>query len=152
MVIISRMLAKGLLLPEADRNRESRLTYQQEEILFRCKKEFPNHGKATDGGRWNATVNGVTKWNAAWYSVQGQWGMAIFTWGLVLPGSNHCITYLYSGFVGTKGEVAKKKKKLSISCIYLLMCYQKHCCYLSTTLEDCFKNFNLVTRNDFLED
>lgn len=47
--------------------------------------------------------------------------MAIFTWGLVLPGSDHCITYLYSGFIGTKGEVAKKTHESYQSLSYIFL-------------------------------
>lgn len=154
MVIISRMLTKGLSLPEADRNRERRLMFQQEETVLRCRKDLTVARPWT--GAWqNVTVCGVTEWSAAWYRVQAQpqWVTAVFTWGLVLPDSDHCLAYLYPGFIGPKGKFGGEKSYQSLS--HISLCFIKSPVVILVWLwriVGLFKNFNLVSRNDFLED
>ena len=138
------MLTEGLAFPESRQKQRKQARFQQEEIFFGCKKQHPNYGKAMEGARRNTGVCSIIGQSAAWNRAKGQpqQAMAVFTWSWFCQ-IQTIMAYLYSDFVSLKGYIAgggEGTKSLS----NLLMLYQKHCHYLGSTLEDCFKNFNLA--------
>ena len=144
MVIINGTLTKGLPHPESRQKQRKHATFQQEETLFRCKKECPNYGKAIEGGM---VEHCCLQYHRVECCLVQSTGTA-----LVRDGNLH-VGFGFARFrpswpifiqVLSVQKARLKKKKKRYQSLSNLMLYQKHCHYLGTTLEDCFKNSNLV--------
>lgn len=103
-----RILTKGLLFLEVDRNRKTSLKFQQEEILFGYKTERPNWGEAIGGEHGGTLPRAVSHGGGPLgYRVQNGLGK----WGQASRGVWFCqIQTLHGLFAfGSKDKVGKKQ-------------------------------------------